>query len=159
MVNSKLKGNKGEVQVLNLFRNWWGGHWERHSMGYAGSDLITPENFPFAIEVKFDDKIQARHFFHPTKFLIKCWQQAKSQAADKGKSPLLVAKAEGTWYCIGPLSMSMSDNGEVLTRKLDGDSVEIQTIDSFMLTFEDANPRYFKPQPKLVVKTKSKKTA
>lgn len=128
-------------------------------MGYEGDDIITPDNFPFAIEVKDDEKLVTRHFFHPTKFFLDCWRQAKVQAFDKGKAPLLVANVESKWYCIAPLSMSMSESGSVLTRKLDGDSVEILSIDDFMLTFEDANPRLFKKHPHLTVKTRTKKTA
>lgn len=158
MVNSRQKGNRGERKVMQFFRNWWGGDWERRSMGYEGSDLITPDNFPFAVEVKDCEQLVTRHFFYPTKFLLACWQQAKVQAFDQGKAPLLVANVESKWYCVQPLSMSMSSVGSVLTRKLGDDQVEIMSIDDWMLNFEDANPSYFR-KPQLTVKTRSKKTA
>lgn len=160
MVDSRDKGRRAECKVINFFEMWWGGHWERRSCGYEGSDIITPDNFPFAVEVKHDEKLLARHFFYPTKFFTDCWKQAKKQAYDKGegKSPLLVANVESKWYCVQPLSMSMSSVGSVLTRTLDGDQVEIMSIDDWMLNFEDANPSYFK-KPQLTVKTRSKKTA
>ena len=159
MVNSRLKGNRGERKVIEFFRNWWGGNWERRSMGYEGSDLIVPDNFPFAVEVKDNEQLLARHFFHPTKLFKDMWQQAKIQAFDQGKAPLLVVNVEKKWYIIAPLSMSMSDSGSVLTRRLNGDSVEIMTVDDFMLAFEDANPGLFKAKPKLVETKRAKKTA
>lgn len=159
MVNGRKKGNRAENKVITFFRNWWGGDWERRSMGYAGSDLIVPDNFPFSVEVKDDEQLQVRHFFHPTKFFLNCWKQAKGQAEDQAKYPLLVANVENKWYCISQLQMLMSDSGSVLTRQLNGDTVAIQTIDDFMLSFEDANPGYFQKSPRLVVKKRSRKTA
>lgn len=146
MRTAHTKEQRIQKQFFNTLHMWWG-------------DDLT--NFPFEPLVKFDPTISVRHFFRlrSTKLLLKLWTKAKESARDEGKSPLLVTKVEGAWFCISPLSMSMSDCGSVLTRRLGGDSVEIQSIDDFMLSFEDANPSLFKTKPKLVVKTRAKKTA
>lgn len=143
-MTARQRDQLGQKQFFDLLHMWWGD---------------DTEHFPFEPFVKFTDAIVSRHFFRPTKYLLDCWQQAKVIAVDEGKSPLLACKVEGSWYCIAPLSMSMSDTGSVLTRRLGGDCVEIMSIDDWMLSFEDANPSLFKKQPKLTVKTRTKKTA
>ncbi|HEY9684731.1 MAG TPA: hypothetical protein V6C86_24350 [Oculatellaceae cyanobacterium] len=98
MVNGRRKGNRAEADVVQIFKAWWGGSpWERRSMGYAGSDLIVPSDFPFSLEVKHVDTLKARHIFKPTKQLIEYWNQARDQAIKENRKPLLVAKIEGMW--------------------------------------------------------------
>lgn len=143
MTTAQKRDAIGHRQVMSLITMWWG-------------DDLT--HFPFWFEVRHNMSAKVRHFFRPTVSLTEWWQCAKEAAADDAKSPLLFVKAEGVWYCVQPLSMSMSSVGSVLTRTLDGDQVEIMSIDDWMLNFEDANPSYFK-KPQLTVKTRSKKTA
>lgn len=143
MNSAHMRDAIGKRQVMSLITMWW------------GQDLT---HFPFWFDVKFSKTTKARHFFRPTASMLEWWNKTKLNAAEDGKSPLLVIKAEGVWYCIQPLSMSMSSVGSVLTRKFGDDQVEIMTIDDFMLNFEDANPSRFGRKPELTVKTK-KKTA
>ena len=68
-------------------------------MGYEGSDIICPDDFKWAVEVKNDKSVKLKHLFKPTAKLIDFWVQTAKQAAHQSKSPLLVAKIEGMWFC------------------------------------------------------------
>lgn len=135
MVNSRRKGNDGERQILKLFRAWWGGEWTRRSMGYQGSDLMVPLDFPFALEIKFNDDLRVRHLFKPTNFLLNCWGQALEQAEKEARKPMLAAKIEGNWYIFQTLTPITHRPSLEIT--LDGQVVYVSLIDEFMLSFED----------------------
>lgn len=104
MVNSRRKGNQAERDVINILRPHFPGKWERKSMGIPGPDILPPDNFPYAIEVKNVKTVRLKHLFQPTKELEKYWRQAVDQAEDLNKKPLLVAKIEGIWFAFEPIA-------------------------------------------------------
>lgn len=67
-------------------------------MGIAGCDVVAPPDFPFSIEVKDDKTVRAIHFFRPTALVTQYWKQAKDQATEAAKQPLLCAKVDGQWF-------------------------------------------------------------
>lgn len=99
-INSRAKGNRAERTVLKILKKHFGGEpWERKSMGIPGPDLLTPDNFPYAVEIKDDKSVRLKHFWKPNKQLKDFWEQAESQANGLGLEPLLIAKVEGIWFC------------------------------------------------------------
>jgi hypothetical protein len=99
VVNSRAKGNQGEREVCKILSRYFGGKFERRSMGYEGNDIITPDGFPYGIEVKFDKSVRLKHFWKPTQKLKDFWKQTLAQCKNSGKHPLLCAKVEGMWFC------------------------------------------------------------
>ena len=98
MVNSRAKGNTAERYVVNVLSKYFDGDFERRSMGYEGSDIICPENFLWAPEVKNKKTIKLKHLWKPTKELISFWEQAVFQAKILNKLALLCIKIEGLWF-------------------------------------------------------------
>lgn len=99
MVNSRRKGNRGEREALNILKSHFGGHWERKPLGIPGPDLLAPDDFPYAVEVKNEKAIRAIHLIGtPTKKLHDFWKQADAQADALDKLPLLVCKVESVWF-------------------------------------------------------------
>ena len=100
MVNSRKKGNVGERQVIKILSKYFPGKFERRSMGVAGSDIVTPDKFDFAVEVKYHKTVKAFHLLiGKNKLLNTWWKQAEQQAEGTTKSPLLIVKCEGKWFC------------------------------------------------------------
>jgi hypothetical protein len=99
MVNSRKKGNAAERYVCKTLSKYFNGKFERRSMGYNGCDIICPDDFQWAPEVKDNKQITLKHLFAPTKLLKDFWQQALFQAKKNNKVPLLVVKIEGMWFC------------------------------------------------------------
>ena len=97
MVNSRRKGNEAERSIVKMFRNHYGGHWERRSMGVPGADIIAPDSFAYAIEVKNVANLKLLHLFKGSKVLDDFWAQAVQQAKAAEKAPLLMVKIEGLW--------------------------------------------------------------
>ena len=101
MVNGRQKGNKAERDVIAVLRKHFGGEpWQRRSMGVDGYDIITPDWFRWAIEVKDRKSVKLKHLWKPTKELRSFWQQAVDQSLTERKKPLLVIKIEGLWFAI-----------------------------------------------------------
>lgn len=101
MVNSRLKGNKAERDVIKILSKYFPGKFERRSMGIAGSDIICPDSFRYAPEVKHHKTVKAIHLLiGKNKKLNDWWEQADYQASQQmGKSTLLIVKCEGKWFC------------------------------------------------------------
>jgi hypothetical protein len=99
MINSRRKGNAAEREVCKILSKHFPGKFERRSMGIAGSDIVCPEDFKWAVEVKHHKTVRAIHLLKGHHMLDKWWNQACSQASATDKQPLLVVKAEGTWFC------------------------------------------------------------
>jgi hypothetical protein len=99
-VNSRRKGNQAERDVIKILKKYFGGHWERKSMGIPGPDILAPEDFPFVIEVKNDKTVKAIHLLAKpdNQKLMRYWTQAVGQAQNTGKTALLVIKVEGHWF-------------------------------------------------------------
>lgn len=104
MVNARAKGNRGERECKKLLAPWWGGKWERRSMGVPGSDLVTPEDFPCEVEAKNSNAVALVHYFQPNTTLSDWWSQTKKQCRN-GKLPMLCMKTSSSWYC----AMKMRD--------------------------------------------------
>lgn len=98
MVNSRRKGNTAEREVVTILRSHFPGKWERKSMGIPGPDILPPDGFPYAIEVKNVKTVRLKHLFQPTLQLRGFWKQAVRQANDLNTEPLLIAKIEGIWF-------------------------------------------------------------
>lgn len=100
-MNSTRKGKRGELEAMNILRQWWGGDdWRRSGFGHDGADLLPPENFPFSVEVKHHKNARVAWLFRPTAQLKKWLKQARAQAIEAQRDWLLCVKAEGTWYGI-----------------------------------------------------------
>jgi Holliday junction resolvase len=99
MINSRAKGNRAERDVIKILNKHFPGPFERRTMGLAGADIVAPDDFPWAIEVKNDFNLKLKHFWKPTERLHDFWDQAQRQATIVKKRPLLVAKIEGMWFC------------------------------------------------------------
>jgi Holliday junction resolvase len=96
-INSRRKGNNAEREVCKILSKHFGGKFERRSMGIAGSDIVAPDDFPYAVEVKHHKTVRAIHLFKGHNQLRKWWKQTEAQAS--GKRPLLIVKVEGSWFC------------------------------------------------------------
>lgn len=68
-------------------------------MGLPGPDVVAPDDFSWAIEIKDAKTIRLKHIWKPNKKLQDFWSQAKLQAQQAKKTPLLVVKIEGIWFC------------------------------------------------------------
>lgn len=128
MVNSKAKGGAAERLIAKILADWWGEPFARRPNKQKGSDHIVPKSFPFAVEVKDDKKLKVRHFFNPTNVIREFWEQARSQAEREHKQPLLICKAEGTWFAVSDLQMSRIDGLEL---RLDDQFVYVRTLLDF----------------------------
>jgi len=135
-VNGRRKGSAAEREICKLFSMWWNGTFQRRSLGIAGSDIVTPDGFPWALEVKHVKTMKTRHLWKPTADLVKFWKQACDQAAIEDRDPLLVAKIEGAWFVIQQMRGVMLTKEDNMVGTIDGIRVIIQTIDGFMLDAE-----------------------
>lgn len=128
MVNSGKKGNASTRLIGAILGEWWRGKkFERRKDYYQGSDLIVPDDFPFAVEVKDWKELRIKHFFNPTALLKSFWEQARNQAEKEGKRPLLICKSEGTWFALTSDMWSCN----VLELRLDGQLVYVRTLSKF----------------------------
>jgi Holliday junction resolvase len=98
MVNSRAKGNRAEREVIKTLKRHFVGPFERRTMGLPGPDVVAPDEFHWAIEVKDDKTVRLKHIWKPTQKLIEFWEQATQQARVIRKNPLLVVKIEGLWF-------------------------------------------------------------
>lgn len=97
MTDSKDKGDRGEYAVRDLLEDWWGSDFAKtpKSGGFstkkfrkdwnAEADVVTPdETFPFAVEVKWQEKwILDDLLTRPKSKIWDWWEQAKGQSEDK----------------------------------------------------------------------------
>jgi len=97
-INSRVKGNKAEREVAKILSHHFGRKFERRSMGMAGSDIVCPDGFPFAVEVKHDKRVKAIHLFKGHNVLRTFWKQALQQGIAVCKDALLIVKCEGLWF-------------------------------------------------------------
>lgn len=96
---SRAKGCAAEREALKLLRQYFGGvPWERRGCGNPGPDIITPDGFPWCVEVKHQAGVKVKHFYRPTARLESFVAQALQQARELGKAPMLLVKAEGLWF-------------------------------------------------------------
>ena len=99
MVNSRKKGNRAENEVVKILSKYFSGHFERRSMGIAGSDIVCPDNFKYAPEIKHRKTLKAIHLLIGKNIQLNdWWDQAEIQASEAGKQALLVVKCEGKWF-------------------------------------------------------------
>lgn len=100
MVNGFRKGKKSELDAVHMLIHHFGEGFKRKKLGEAGSDIQCRPDFAWAVEVKDRNTVKLKHLFKPNTFLLDFWKQAKNQAVDEGKKPLLIIKIEGIWFAI-----------------------------------------------------------
>ena len=98
MINSRRKGNSAERAVCKILSHYFGGKFERRSMGIPGSDIVCPDNFPYAVEVKHDKRVKGIHLFKGHHSLRGFWKQAIKQGLAVSKDALLIVKVEGLFF-------------------------------------------------------------
>lgn len=135
MVNSKAKGGQAEREVMALLKEWHPGEWRRKPFCQKGSDLITPETFPWSVEVKNDKQLHLGHLWKPTRFLQACWEQTIEQAFDDNKKPLLIMKIEGSWFAATVLDGKYNTAYNLVN--FDGKPVIIRTLQDFIWVYSD----------------------
>lgn len=135
MVNSKAKGGAAERDVMARLKDWYPGDWRRKPFCQKGSDLITPDNFPWSVEVKHDKQLKLSHLWKPTKFLQACWEQTIEQAFDDNKKPLLIMKIEGAWFAATVLDGKYNTAYNLVN--FDGKPVIIRTLQDFIWVYSD----------------------
>lgn len=110
---SRDKGQRGERAVAKLLSAWWGADFTRTPMsgGFhtkkfrdewnASGDVVTPADFPFSVEVKWQEDWTLDQILTAPKCIIwEWWRQCASQCPE-GKTPLLVFKRNNwPWFCM-----------------------------------------------------------
>lgn len=92
------KGLRGEREAHQILKEWWGGSpWRVVGRYLHGPDLVTPETFPFDVEVKHHRRARVRWIVSSPFLLLDWWSRAK---AISRKPPLLLVKAEGIWLAL-----------------------------------------------------------
>lgn len=99
MVDSRMKGARGEYLVRDLLRKHTGLQFERvpssGALSYLKGDLYVPDaKNVFCIEVKNYDKspLTDKIFTNKTNYLVQWWEKIVSQAQLKNQKPLLIFK-------------------------------------------------------------------
>lgn len=100
VVNGFRKGKVGELEAVHMLTEHFGNGFKRKKLGEAGSDIQCRPDFAWAVEVKDRNTVKLKHLFKPNSFLLGFWKQAKNQAVNEGKKPLLIIKIEGIWFAI-----------------------------------------------------------
>lgn len=112
--NSKKKGNRGELDCVNILKKRFPGKIFTRTMGsgnYTGGknayhaetlteeqillfagDIRCPKEFKFSIEHKFYAKIDFYDLFNKSSDLYKWYEQSVTDAKLLNKSPLLIVK-------------------------------------------------------------------
>jgi hypothetical protein len=117
---SKNKGSSFERLIATAFSEWWGeeksfrrtpmsGGWDRNR---ACGDLITPEGFPFTVEMKNFEAWDILHLITSEKSVLgQHWKQTLNETAP-GKLPLLIftRNHQPTFYM-----MRLCDHADVVT--------------------------------------------
>jgi hypothetical protein len=131
MVNSKAKGGAAEREVIKLFNTMLGGGFSRQPNQKNGHDVIAPDNFPYATEVKDNRGLKTRHFINPNKLLQDFWKQTCKNAKAIDKTPQLVCKVEGVWFCV--MEIVHSDmNYPLIEFELNGTAVAATKLEGWV---------------------------
>lgn len=131
MVNSKAKGGAAERDVIKQFNTAFGGGFSRQPNQKNGHDVIAPDSFPFAAEVKDNRGLKSRHFINPNKLLLDFWKQTSKNAKSINKLPLLVCKVEGIWLCVVQLAYSDMQY-PLIELELNGDAVGVTKLEGWI---------------------------
>lgn len=113
-INAKKKGNRGELDAVNILKERFKGQIFSRTMGsgnYTGgqnaknaellteeqklmfvSDIRTPKEFKFSIEHKFYASIDFYDLFNKSSDLHKWYEQAETDAKLLERSPMLIVK-------------------------------------------------------------------
>lgn len=113
-INVKKKGNRGELECVNILKERFPGKIFTRTMGsgnYTGgknahnadllseeqrlmfvSDIRTPKEFKFSIEHKFYEKIDFYDLFNQSSNLFQWYKQSEQDAKLLNKEPLLIVK-------------------------------------------------------------------
>src|SRR3972149_400880 len=109
------KGRRGEREVVTALRKWWGGSpWGRRGLGHKGADIVTPDDFPYIVEVKNYKNFTFMEMVNGSKRLTGWWEQAFQQAKNNQRNSLLVVKVHREWWAMAREGTSHFANGTKL---------------------------------------------
>lgn len=117
MTNSKQKGKRGELEVVNIFKKH--GFNARRSAQYCGNtgeaaDITS--DLPYHIEVKHQETLQ----------IDKWWEQATHDAQESGRDPILVfRKNNQKWRVVMDLEKFLELQKIVLVKSANYDKVDL----------------------------------
>ena len=147
-INSRDKGGRGEREAVKLLESWWGSEFsrtpgsgafatitQRTDLNVSG-DVSTPDpNFPFIVEVKWHEGWDLDQLIKSDKGKVwQWWKQAKEQAEDTNKYPLLLMKRNrNPWYYMCYMGAGMPhDSTFRIADKYTCDTVEIGLWSDFV---------------------------
>lgn len=117
MTNSKQKGKRGELEVVNILKKH--GFNARRSAQYCGNtgeaaDITS--DLPYHIEVKHQETLQ----------IDKWWEQATHDAQESGRDPILVfRKNNQKWRVVMDLEKFLELQKIVLVKSANYDKVDL----------------------------------
>lgn len=135
MVNGSKKGSKAALDVMKLFNTALGGGFSKTKHWQPGKDIDAPDYFDFAIECKHVKYILTKHLAFPNKYLKPYWAQARRQAKEEEKKPLLICKIEGVWWVICKIPDSDLQYPLIEVEIL-GDQVAATLLDGWLKTYK-----------------------
>lgn len=98
-INSKVKGNRGELEATKLLSAWTGKKLKRVSWFVGGKgDVLSDDpkfDFPFTVEVKFYKNLgigKSEPYIRANSCIYKFMNQCSQDAAASGKHPLLMVR-------------------------------------------------------------------
>lgn len=97
---STEKGRRGEQDIAARFRRALGGSWGRRGLGHSGTDLVTPDGFPWAIEVKNYSSIAIGEILllKADSRIEKWLAEACKKSPSKAYGAVLVCKFRSRWF-------------------------------------------------------------
>lgn len=116
-LNSKIKGNKGELEAVKLLTAWTGEKLKRVSWFVGGKgDVISDDEdfkFGFNVEVKFYKDLGLKHsapWLRTNSCIHTFMAQCQRDAAATGKKPMLMVRENGMpkelYYIFFPITLS-----------------------------------------------------
>ena len=98
-INSKIKGNRAELEAVKLLSAWTGKKLKRVSWFVGGKgDVLSDDpkfDFPFTVEVKFYKNLgigKSDPYIRKNSCIYKFFNQCSQDAAASGKHPLLMVR-------------------------------------------------------------------
>jgi hypothetical protein len=98
-INSKVKGNRGELEAVKLLSAWTGKKLKRVSWFVGGKgDVLSDDlkfDFNFTVEVKFYKNLgigKSDPYIRANSCIYKFFNQCSQDAAASGKHPLLMVR-------------------------------------------------------------------
>ena len=99
VINSKIKGNRAELEAVKLLSAWTGKKLKRVSWFVGGKgDVLSDDpkfDFPLTVEVKFYKNLgigKSDPYIRANSCIYKFFNQCSQDAAASGKHPLLMVR-------------------------------------------------------------------